>query len=384
VTTSAITVPNDLFAGKPVNATVTAGNWTNDPLPVDVSVAAPTGWTVQPVRVTIAPGTTQTVTVPVTPPAMPFPEQGLQPEVTLTGTAKPASGEGKVDGAPTATVWVKPDAPVFEQARDFGTPSSVVIIGGWTRMSPGDVWNDNLTAGWVGATPTGRDRGAGSDALRRDHVYASAERTLRLVVPAGQHRVALLRGDVTAATGPLVVKADGKTLVSPGAGLKAREFAWERFVLDGGANGRAVDLALNGENGSEWKVAALVLDRAVQEEGGAGGTVPATLSLALGAPATFGTFVPGREATYDTSTTATVISTAGDATLTASGPVTLRNGAFSLAQPLAVTLSKSAWTGPVSNEDVTVGFRQTIGATEALRAGTYSGMVTLTLATTNP
>jgi len=336
------------------------------------------------VRATIAPGTTQTVTVPVTPPAMPFPEQGLQPEVTLTGTARPASGEGKVDGAPTATVWVKPDAPAFAQARDFGTPSSVVIIGGWTRISPGDVWNDDLTAGWVGTAPTGRDRGAGSDALRRDHVYASAERTLRLAVPAGKHRVALLRGDVTAATGPLVVKADGTTLVAPGTALKAREFAWERFVLDGGATGRTADLILSGDAGSEWKLAALVLDRSVQEDGGAGGTVPATLSLALGAPATFGTFVPGREATYDTSTTATVISTAGDASLTASGPVTLRNGAFSLAQPLSVTLSKATWNAPVANDEVTVGFRQPIGAAEPLRAGTYSGTVTFTLTTTNP
>ena len=122
----------------------------------------------------------------------------------------------------------------------------------------------------------------------------------------------------------------------------------------------------------------------MQEDGGAGGTVPATLSLALGAPATFGTFVPGREATYDTSTTATVISTAGDASLTASGPVTLRNGAFSLAQPLSVTLSKATWNAPVANDEVTVGFRQPIGAAEPLRAGTYSGTVTFTLTTTNP
>lgn len=380
---SAIAVPNDLFAGRPVNATVTAGNWTNDPLEVDVSVDAPAGWTVKPVRVTIAPGRTLPVSVPVTPPAMPFPEAGVQPEVTLTGRATPVGG-GRVEGEPTATVWVKPDAPAFEQARDFGTPSSVVIIGGWTRVSPADVWNAGLTAGWVGATPTGRDRGAGSDALRRDHVYATAERTLRVAVPAGQHRVALLRGDVTAATGSLIVRADGQTLVGPGAALKAREFAWERFVLDGGASGRTVDLALSGDAGAEWKLAALVLDRAVVEDGTAGGTVPATLSLALGAPATFGTFVPGRDATYDTSTTATVISTAGDATLTASSPVTLRNGAFALAQPLSVTLSKSTWDGPVSNDDVTVGFSQRIGATEPLRSGTYSGTVTLTLSTTTP
>ena len=42
-----------------------------------------------------------------------------------------------------------------------------------------------------------------------------------------------------------------------------------------------------------------------------GGTVPATLSLTLGGPATFGAFTPGVGANYDASTTANVISTAG-------------------------------------------------------------------------
>ena len=50
-----------------------------------------------------------------------------------------------------------------------------------------------------------------------------------------------------------------------------------------------------------------------------GGTVPATLSLSLGAPATFGAFAPGVDRTYDASTTANVISTAGDATLSVDG-----------------------------------------------------------------
>jgi hypothetical protein len=46
--------------------------------------------------------------------------------------------------------------------------------------------------------------------------------------------------------------------------------------------------------------------------GGVGGTVPTTLSLTLGAPASFGAFTPGAERSYDASTTATIISTAGD------------------------------------------------------------------------
>ena len=46
-----------------------------------------------------------------------------------------------------------------------------------------------------------------------------------------------------------------------------------------------------------------------------GGTVPPTLSLSLGAPATFGAFTPGVDRSYDATTTANVISSAGDATL---------------------------------------------------------------------
>jgi len=120
-----------------------------------------------------------------------------------------------------------------------------------------------------------------------------------------------------------------------------------------------------------------------QQPGGASGDVPATLSLALGAPASFGTFTPGLAKDYTTSTTATVTSTAGDATL-AAAPATLANGAFSLAQPLRVTPAKAAWTGPASNDVVTIGFTQSIGANEPLRTGAYSATVTFTLATTTP
>lgn len=115
-----------------------------------------------------------------------------------------------------------------------------------------------------------------------------------------------------------------------------------------------------------------------------GGSVPATLSLTLGAPAMLGTFTPGVDQTYTASTTADVTSTAGDATLAVSDPGRLTNGAFSLPEPLRVQLSKSAWTGPVSGDRVAVGFSQHIGADAALRTGSYSKALTFTLSTTTP
>ena len=91
---------------------------------------------------------------------------------------------------------------------------------------------------------------------------------------------------------------------------------------------------------------------AVDVPGTVGGSVPPTLSLALGAPASFGPFTPGVAKDYTASTTATVTSTAGDATLTSSDPGHLANGSFTLPSPLQVAFSKSTWNAPVSNDAV--------------------------------
>jgi hypothetical protein len=64
--------------------------------------------------------------------------------------------------------------------------------------------------------------------------------------------------------------------------------------------------------------------------------------------------------------------------------VYLRNGAFSLADPLQVTATPTAWGGPVSHAPVAIGFSQHIGASDPLRTGTYSAPVTFTLSTTQP
>jgi hypothetical protein len=79
-----------------------------------------------------------------------------------------------------------------------------------------------------------------------------------------------------------------------------------------------------------------------------------------------------------------VISSAGDAALSVSDPGHLTNGAFTLPEPLQVTLSKTSWTAPVSNDSVGITFKQKIKATDALRTGTYSKTLTFTLSTTNP
>jgi aldose 1-epimerase len=138
-------------------------------------------------------------------------------------------------------------------------------------------------------------------------------------------------------------------------------------------------------------------------------TVPATLALTLGTPAAFGAFTPGATQTYESSTTANVISTAGDATLSIADPSSvanghLVNGAFSLPEPLQTRARNAAntgttyanvgssaspqtlltWSGPVSNDLVTLNFSQLIKATDPLLTGTDSKTLTFTLSTTTP
>jgi hypothetical protein len=152
-----------------------------------------------------------------------------------------------------------------------------------------------------------------------------------------------------------------------------------------------------------------VVNRSLCTQGGVGGTVPSTLALTLGAPATFGAFTPGVAKESDATTTASTVSTAGSATLSVADadPVNtgkLVNGAFTLASPLRAAATSPAgvgspltaiggsaaptslltYAGPVSNDPVSVAFKQAIGANDALRTGTYSKTLTFTLSTTNP
>jgi Fibronectin type III-like domain/Glycosyl hydrolase family 3 C-terminal domain len=139
-----------------------------------------------------------------------------------------------------------------------------------------------------------------------------------------------------------------------------------------------------------------------------GGTVPATLGLTVGT-ASFGAFTPGVTKDYTATTAANVVSTAGNATLSVADPSStatghLVNGAFSLPSVLQADATSPAgvgsafapvgglaspttlltYSGPTSNDPVTITFEQHIGSTDALRTGSYGKTLTFTLSTTNP
>jgi hypothetical protein len=141
-----------------------------------------------------------------------------------------------------------------------------------------------------------------------------------------------------------------------------------------------------------------------------GGTVLPTLSLTLGTPVTFGTFEPGMTQDYTATTSGKVISTAGNGLLSVADHSSIAtgrlvNGAYSLVQLLRAGATSPAGTpvvasgtvggsasptallsydGPVSNDVVTIAFKQSIDAAEALRSGTYGKTLTFTLSTTRP
>jgi Domain of Unknown Function (DUF1080) len=176
--------------------------------------------------------------------------------------------------------------------------------------------------------------------------------------------------------------------------------------------GKVIHCAVNANNAGAtvWKTAvAPEIITATNADGSVGGNVSPTLSLTLGTPATLGTFTPALTKTYESSTQANVISTAGDALLSVADPSPdntghLVNGAFALPQPLqararnaantgtpynnvgssASPLNLLTYAGPASNDTVTLGFSQLINQNDPLRTGSYSKTLTFTLSTTTP
>jgi alpha-L-rhamnosidase len=197
------------------------------------------------------------------------------------------------------------------------------------------------------------------------HVSASLD-TVRGTVSSEWWQADTLRLDVRI---PANVTATVRVPVAPGQSVIAPEGA------------QRVGEHLYAVGGGAWSFSTA--KTAVDVPGTVGGTVPPTLSLTLGANASFGAFTPGVDRDYTASTSAKVTSTAGSASL-AVETGHLVNGGFTLPSPLEVAFSKSAWTAPAANDTVAIDFKQHIGRTDALRTGVYSTTLTFTLGTTAP
>jgi hypothetical protein len=145
-----------------------------------------------------------------------------------------------------------------------------------------------------------------------------------------------------------------------------------------------------------------------ETEVGVGGVVPNIMSLTIGPSGNFGAFQPGVARDYTTSLAATATTTTA-AELAVRDPSSqstghLVNGTHALAQPLHVRATDAAnpdtafaplpengsrlrlltLPGATNEHPLTVGFRQSIGASEQLRSGSYAKVVVFSLSATTP
>ncbi|SEG91674.1 Arylsulfatase A [Thermomonospora echinospora] len=248
-----------LFAGREGAVKVTlTGAARPDGSPaaqVTAAVEAPQGWATRPVTQTVDLSSNPSFEVPVTPPAGTTPSPGKLATFVLTAKAT-------IDGVPfsdtaRAVAYVVPHGDDVALALDAGTPEGP-LLPSYRRLVPGSVWDSAVGYGWVGAAPQARDRNA-PDALRRDMVTSQAPAVLRLRIPAGRRTVSILRGDHGFATTGIQVETAGEVVVPTGADIAAGEYWWEQFTLDGGADGRTVDLRLSNTENVYWKVLALLV-----------------------------------------------------------------------------------------------------------------------------
>jgi hypothetical protein len=258
VEVTAVAAPVPVLGGEANEVTISvANNRSSRAVDVTARVDAPAGWDSGSATETIAPGSSAAIEVPVTPPLEPVAGGvALSPLVArVTALDTPVYGE------PAAQTWAAPSGDRVPLALDSGTSGSP-LLRTYRRLAPAGAWNPANGYGWVGTTPDSRDRG-GPDALRRDFTWSGTSRTpgtLRIAVPPGRHRVFALTGDNSFQSSDTVIYADGARMAETGEFLPAGRFKWLGFELDGGSEGRTVDLRLVGEGYQEyWRLNALVV-----------------------------------------------------------------------------------------------------------------------------
>ncbi|MDZ5441660.1 glycoside hydrolase family 2 TIM barrel-domain containing protein [Micromonospora sp. 4G57] len=250
VSVQGLTLPDQpLFTGEAGQVGITVANGTDHPVSVDARLAVPAGWVSGATSQAVPAFAKVTIPVSVTP--------AQAPQVATLAAAVTAT-DSPVYGRPEARAVTTPRGDQVRLALDAGTANSP-LLPTYRRLSPSDGWDPARGYGWIGTPPQSRDRG-GPDSLRRDIVTDRAAATLRLDVPAGSHEVHLLVGDAGFAADPMTVSSEGRTVAHLESPSPTGEFRWLTFPIDGGPNGRTVDLTLAADNaGQYWRFAALAM-----------------------------------------------------------------------------------------------------------------------------
>ncbi|NEB76606.1 glycoside hydrolase [Streptomyces sp. SID14478] len=248
----AVIAPADtvLLGGERGELPVQVVNATGSGLRTDVTLDVPDGWDAQSATAYVDSRGDTTVKLAVVPPPTPQ---------LATLHARPRSGSVRaLDSSlrSLAKAVVVPPAARCVHALDAG-PSDAPVLTGYTRLAPDSTWRDGAGFGWVGNTPDATDTGL-FDVVRRDYVRDSAPAVLRLKLPAGPCTAHLLTGDPNTFNRVLIVRADGVEKVRSEQ-LDGREFTWLEVALDGGPDGREVDLELSAPQDDTWHLSACVV-----------------------------------------------------------------------------------------------------------------------------
>ncbi|WP_152362978.1 alpha-glucuronidase family glycosyl hydrolase [Microlunatus speluncae] len=237
-----------LFGGRANDLAVELTNATRDRQTMIATVhPVNADWQVEPTTTMIDSGKSVTVALPVTPPLIADHAElsvDLEPALTALG------GQGQ-------TFVITPAAEHCDLALDVGTADSPLVTG-YARLAPGSAWDETRGYGWVGSAPQGRDRGSSWDPLRRDFCGDYPARTLRLRLPAGRRRVAVLVGDGGPDCPPTII-AEAGTVLATSPDLPGGTFDWLHFELDGGPTGRTADLIFDSHPDRFWHLGALVI-----------------------------------------------------------------------------------------------------------------------------
>jgi alkaline phosphatase D len=245
-------VSNTMFSGKPNPVSVSLSNGTEKVVKVTVSVNVPQGWKSESVDITLEPYGMSNVEVMVTPPAQTLASEKLRLEVN--------AGKTQVFGTSRDFYVVSTLArDELFLALDAGSATSA-LFPTYTRLSHEDKWDVTKGYGWIGTAPSSRDRNK-LDELQRDFILSKGKPTvLRLAIPAGVYKTYILTGDATYSSGNTIIKSEGRLLAESGGELNLGQFKWISFELDGGAEGREIDLEITGAlKDGYWRMAALVM-----------------------------------------------------------------------------------------------------------------------------
>ncbi len=242
--------PALLLGGTANDTPLRLTNATGTPQDITVDLARPQGsWQAKPTGKTLAPRESNVVSLTVTPPLEPY-----------NGPLDFASAQRNLMtlGLDTQIVIVTPAAEHCTYAFDVGSAPNTVVTG-YQALTAHDLWQDGSSrVGWVGVPPQDTRMATNWDLLQVDCASDGAPRTLRMRLAPGKQRAWVLIGGEGSGTQPVRLTMGQETLVQTGYIVESM-FQWSGFTLDGGADGKTIDMVVSGADGRYWRLAALVV-----------------------------------------------------------------------------------------------------------------------------